>query len=129
MKRCCKPLVCYNARFMVAEVQSKLPAIIAACESAGIQRLYVFGSAAGASNHPFDDSSDVDFVVEIDRDQFPLRGLADPFWTLWIRLEDLFAPRQIQLIEPRHTRNPGLLAAISRTRELIYDRSREKAAG
>lgn len=116
---------------MVPEVASKLSAIADACQSAGVDRLWLFGSALGRSDsRPFDAESDIDFFVDIDREVVPLRGwTADPFWRLWGALEDIFRPRDIQIVEAAFLKNEALRGAIMSTRELIYDRTRAKAAG
>jgi len=107
-------------------VRDKLREIVALCETQSIDRLWLFGSASGTGER-FDAESDIDFVVEIDRDAIPYRGWSDPFFQLMISFEDLLG-RRIQLIEWADVRKPSLKDAILEQRELIYEASRAVAA-
>jgi predicted nucleotidyltransferase len=75
----------------------------------------------------FDESSDLDFVVELQRGPDQLRGFADPFWKMHIALEDLFR-RPIHLLEHDKIGKQELRDAIERQRELLYDTTRAIAA-
>ena len=111
---------------MVTLVADKLADLERLCRENGVARLWLFGSAVGRGAR-FDESSDLDFVVELQRGRDQLRGFADPFWKMYIALEDLFG-RRIHLLEPHEIRKPELRDAIERQRELLYDATRAVAA-
>lgn len=98
----------------VVEAQrTKLPA---ACSRYGVRRLEVFGSAA---RHDFDPrTSDLDFLVEFDGS--PVGKSFDAYFGLKEELESIFQ-RPVDLIEPGAVRNPYLLAAMQRDRQLVYE--------
>ena len=104
---------------LIAEKRSQIEE---ACQKNGISRLWLFGSAAGHAEK-FDAKSDIDFLVEIDRKEIPIRGFSDPFWQLSIQLDDLF-DREVQLMEFHQRTDERLRRNIEAHRELIYDASR-----
>jgi predicted nucleotidyltransferase len=87
------------------------------CESFGVRRLEVFGSAAEGG---YDDShSDVDFVVEF----FPGQDLGpwlSNYQDLKDALEDLLN-KEVDLVMAGAMRNPHFLAEVNRTRHVIYE--------
>ena len=67
---------------MISSVESKSAEVAAACRRYGVERLDLFGSAAGGSFDP--DSSDLDFIVA-----FQLREPPDLFGRYFGLKEDL----------------------------------------
>jgi predicted nucleotidyltransferase len=86
------------------------------CRRYGVRQLEVFGSAARAAD--FDPvTSDADFLVDFQSggDLGPLEqffGLADALARL--------LGRPVDLVERGAVRNPFILAAINRAREVVY---------
>ncbi len=92
---------------------AELPAL---CRRFGVARLEVFGSAARGGE--FDPAaSDADFLVEFQPDS-SLSPLGQ-FFGLARALEGLLG-RPVDLVEPGAVRNPFVLAAINRAREVVY---------
>ena len=94
---------------------SHVEAIAALCRRLGVARLELFGSAATAGFVP--GRSDFDFLVELDPDAQGSRvrrllDLADALEAL------LDAP--VDLVSPRHIRNPYFAAEVERTRVPVY---------
>ena len=101
---------------MHADIETRREALGALCRRFGVTRLEVFGSAARGDD--FDPArSDADFLVEFrsDSDLSPL----GQFFGLASALESLLG-RSVDLVEPGAVRNPFVLAAINRAREVVY---------
>lgn len=101
---------------MHADISAKRDELTALCRRYDVARLEVFGSAARGGD--FDPKrSDADFLVEFKPDSRmpPLEqffGLADA-------LEQLLG-RPVDLVERSAVKNPYILAAINRSREVVY---------
>ena len=113
-----------NNPAMHTSLAPHMPKIAALCERHGVAHLEVFGSATGPGFNP--KSSDFDFLVELDHQAAGSRakrwiGLADD-------LEQVLG-RPVDLVNPRYIRNPYFLAAVNRSRVVIYDRQDAKAVG
>lgn len=80
-----------------------------------IKRAYLFGSAVNGS---FTDTSDVDFIVDIDDTIEPVE-LGTHLWDLGFELEELLG-RKVDLLTSRSLRNPYFIEEINETKELIY---------
>ncbi len=92
------------------------------CRRFGVERLYLFGSAAaGRSDHP----NDLDFLVEM-ADRRPTASYADRFLDLADGLERLFG-RRVDLVTDESIRNPFFRREVEATRELVYGKPREEA--
>ena len=100
---------------MISLVESKRAELARLCVRYHVQRLELFGSAAGEGFDPA--RSDLDFLVEF-RDVPPGRH-ADCYFGLLEDLEALFG-RPVDLAEAKTVRNPYLLEAIERTRTVLY---------
>lgn len=111
---------------MAPIVSEKLDELQRLCQLHGVSKLWLFGSAARSAVR-FDENSDLDFAVEFQSDLNRPRGFSDPFWKLYIALEDLFG-RNIHLLEPDDIQKPSLREAVQQQRELIYDGARAVAA-
>ncbi len=101
---------------MHADIASRRAALIDICRRYDVAQLEVFGSAAREGD--FDpDRSDADFLVTFKADS----GLSplEQFFGLAESLRELLG-RPVDLVEAKAVRNPYILAAISRSRELVY---------
>ena len=107
---------------MIDLIRDNLDKIRELCERYHVQRLEVFGSAADGRFRA--DESDVDFIVEFD--PTVSEELADAFFGLVEALEQLFG-RSIDLImlDDRTRVNPYFRREIDKSRQVIYERSRE----
>ncbi len=105
-----------GAGLMHAEIEGKRDEIAGICRRHHVSRLEVFGSAAGGAD--FDpETSDADFLVEFSR-----MDDADPlgqYFDLVDALRDALG-RKIDLVEDGAVTNPRILAAINRSKELVY---------
>ncbi|MCB1033428.1 MAG: nucleotidyltransferase domain-containing protein [Acidobacteria bacterium] len=100
---------------MVAVIQEHENELQQLCERFGVERLEVFGSAAGPDFDP--ESSDLDFLVQFRRSASG--GAADRYFDLLEALEELFE-RPVDLLEDRAVRNPFFRESIEATRQLLY---------
>jgi predicted nucleotidyltransferase len=78
---------------MISSVESQRVEVAAACWRHGVERLDLFGSAAGGTFDP--DSSDLDFIVAFQRREPP--DLFDRYFGLKEDLETLFG-RSVDLV-------------------------------
>jgi predicted nucleotidyltransferase len=101
---------------MHAKIAESREALVALCERYDVARLDVFGSAARGTD--FDPAvSDADFLVEFKAGSrlAPL----EQFFGLPRELEDVLGWR-VDLVETSAIENPFVLAAINRSREVLY---------
>ena len=89
------------------------------CRQFGVERLDVFGSAAGASFDP--QRSDIDFVVDFGADLF------SRYFGLNEALAQLFG-RKVDLVMVGGMVNPYFIEAVNRTRQSVYARPVAEAA-
>lgn len=109
---------------MIELLSSRRMQIGEICESLGIRRLEVFGSAATGQ---FDaKQSDLDFIVEFDNLTGD-GGLLNRYLELASQLEALFN-YQVDLVTPNAIRNPYFRKTIDESRELIYEARTSQAA-
>lgn len=99
---------------MIALVEDNRDEIKALCERFGIRRLDIFGS--GATGHFADESSDLDFIVDLGEYD---ATVADRYLDFGAALEQLFR-RPVDLITERAIRNPYFKASVESQRETIY---------
>lgn len=85
------------------------------CQENKVEKLYVFGSVL---NNNFSDKSDIDFIVEFNKD-IPLLEYSDFYFSLLFSFEDYFK-RDIDLITEKSLKNPFFIAEINATKQLIY---------
>lgn len=97
-------------------VQDKLATLKDLCLKYRVERLDLFGSAAGDDFDPR--SSDLDFLVEFET--MPPVEHADSFFGLLEALERLFG-RRIDLLEPEPIENPYLWQSIMESRKVLYE--------
>jgi hypothetical protein len=96
-------------------VESKRAELARLCERYHVRRLELFGSASAEG---FDAArSDLDFLVEFH--EVPEGEHANCYFGLLEALETLFE-RPLDLVEVKAIDNPYFLAAIERTRKVLY---------
>lgn len=93
------------------------------CHRYGVERLYLFGSAATGRFRP--PSSDFDFIVEM-ADRQPNAAYVDRYLGLAEALESLFG-RPVDLITEQSIHNPYFRRQVEATRQLVYGQPREEA--
>ena len=101
---------------MHPEIADKRDKIAGICRHHDVARLEVFGSAARGTDFDPEDS-DADFLVEFcpDSELQPF----DRYFDLLDALREALG-RPIDLLQPGAIRNRYLLAAINKSRELVY---------
>ncbi len=102
-------------------IQEHLEELINLCKQFGVERLYTFGSV---NTDKFDTkSSDVDLIAEL----MPMDPIekGENLMHLWDALESLFSCK-VDLLTDQPIRNPYLKGSIEKTKQLIYDRKRQK---
>lgn len=85
------------------------------CVRFHVLRLGLFGSAAAA--HDFDETSDLDFIVEFQ--QIPIADYANAYFGLHESLEELFG-RPVDLVVESAIKNPYFREAVEETRTSLY---------
>lgn len=100
---------------MIAELVQHRDKVHALCEKHRVQRLEVFGSAAGDGFDPA--RSDIDLVVTFE--PMPAEDVSDHYFELKEDLEDLFR-RSVDLLTPASIRNRFLKMTIDATRQVLY---------
>jgi len=109
---------------MHASLTQQLPSVAALCERYGVALLELFGSATGTDFNP--DTSDFDFVVELDQNSDGSRGRR---WTELADALEALLGRHVDLVNPRYIRNPYFLQAVNSSRTVIYDRQNAQVTG
>ena len=100
---------------MIEPIEENSQAVAKLCRKFRVQRLELFGSAAGG---PFDPQlSDLDFLVEFEK--LEQGEVADAYFGLLEGLRDLFH-RNIDLVMLSAVKNPYFLQKIEGTRTLLY---------
>lgn len=105
-------------------IEKKRGELAELCRRYGVERLYLFGSAATGRFRP--PSSDLDFIVEM-ADRQPNGAYADRYLGFAEELERLFG-RRVDLITEQSIRNPYFRREIEATRRLLYGQPRKEAA-
>jgi predicted nucleotidyltransferase len=104
-------------------IEKHREAIRTLCETYGVRRLDLFGSAATGA---FDAAtSDLDFVATFADTRSP--GYADRYLGFAEALETLFG-RSVDVITERSIRNPYFRRAVEASRQPIYDERDAPAA-
>jgi hypothetical protein len=102
---------------MIDEIALHREKLQALCRRFHVRRLDLFGSAARGDFDP--DHSDIDFLVEFDREH-PDALSFDTYFGLKGALEGLLG-RPVDLVEPGAVRNPYLRASIDSSREPVFE--------
>lgn len=90
--------------------------IIALCKKHKVKSLFAFGSIL---TDRFNENSDIDLLVNFDRNNISLLDYADNFFGFQYALEKLFN-RKVDIIEDSAVRNPYLRQELDETKNLIY---------
>jgi predicted nucleotidyltransferase len=101
---------------MVDVIQSKLIAIKGACARAGVVRLYAFGSVLRDDFSP--KQSDIDFLVDFGDMHSYNRKAA--YFALYDELCTIFDTSHIDLVMTGAIKNPYILQAIDKDKEILY---------
>lgn len=101
---------------LIELIEKKRGELAELCRRYGVERLYLFGSAATDRFVPA--SSDLDFVVEM-ADRQPTGSYADRYFGLLEALERLFG-RPVDLVVESAIRNPYFREAVEKTKTLLY---------
>ena len=88
--------------------------IAKACKTFSVRYLYVFGSYTSGD---FTDKSDVDFLVEFNRDGY--EGAFDQYLDLKAKLENILK-RNVDLVCLRSVRNLIFKREAEATKEIVY---------
>ncbi len=101
---------------MISLVEDRVEDLAQVCRRYGVERLDLFGSAAGEE---FDrEASDLDFIVSFERRDPP--ALFDRYFGLKEDLEALFG-RQVDLVmEGALEKNPHFAEDVAKTRLSLY---------
>lgn len=97
---------------LVADKRAELEAL---CEEYGVQRLWLFGSAAKGTWNA--DTSDFDFVVDLGTYE---RGVASRFLGFLVTLESLFG-RRVDLLTQRQVTSDEFRKEVEESRVLLFD--------
>jgi predicted nucleotidyltransferase len=100
---------------LIPEVAQRMPEVAALCQSLGVRRLEIFGSATTGAFRQ--ETSDLDFLVEFENPD--LLGYAERYFDLLEALERLFQ-RPVDLVVASAIRNPYFRDSVQRTVELLY---------
>ncbi len=102
---------------VISLVEARVEEIRQICRRHGVERLDLFGSAAGEG---FDDlgGSDLDFVVSFERRDLP--ELFDHYFGLKEDLEDLFGRGVDLVMEGAVRKNPYFAESVAETRVPLY---------
>jgi|SRR5215210_6204243 len=101
---------------MISLVEDRVGEVRQICRHYGVERLDLFGSAAGERFDPAD--SDLDFVVSFERRDPP--ALFDRYFGLKEDLESLFGRRVDVVMEGAIERNPYFSESVRETRVPLY---------
>ncbi len=95
-------------------IEKNRQAIAELCRKYHVAKLDVFGSLVAGG---FNESSDIDFLVEFDTDVNKYRF--DNFFELLRAMEQLFH-RRVDLVEEGGLRNPYFVKRLNETRRPVY---------
>jgi len=99
---------------MMVELSTYDSEIKKLCESLGVRRLDLVGSAARDDFHP--ELSDIDVLIEFQGDE----ALFDRYFELKHGLEEIFG-RKVDVIQRGAIRNPYLRQSVEQDRIAIYE--------
>ena len=100
---------------MIPELEERGDELRRLCLQYGVQRLALFGSAAGGR---FDeDKSDLDFLVEFK--ELPLRAYGAAYFGLLKSLEQM-SGRSVDLVDDSSIKNPYLRESVDESKVVVY---------
>ena len=100
-------------------LQEKLPEIEEMFRQYHVRSAYVFGSVV---TDKFNDASDVDFLVDFDRNM-ELLERGEAWWSLYYGLKDLLN-REVDLVTLPSLNNPYFIEKLDETKQYLYGERR-----
>jgi uncharacterized protein len=97
-------------------LKSSLPQVVSLMKSHRVKRAYAFGSVVKGS---FEGHSDIDLLITFDDNIDPVT-YGELYFDLAEQLETLLK-RPVDLITELSLRNPYFIAAINKTKVLLYE--------
>jgi uncharacterized protein len=101
---------------VVREIADRRNALGALCRQLGVEKLFLFGSAARQAT--LADTRDIDFLVEF-KPMSP-QQYADSYFLLAEKLEEMFG-RPVDLVEADRIDNPYFQDELNETRVPLYE--------
>jgi predicted nucleotidyltransferase len=101
---------------VISLVESRVEEVRQICRRHGVERLDLFGSAAGEGFDP--EGSDLDFVVSFERRDPP--ELFDRYFGLKEDLEELFGRGVDLMMEGAVEKNPRFAESVAKSRVSLY---------
>lgn len=96
-------------------VYDNIANIFALCQKYGVKNMYLFGSILTSK---FNDKSDIDFLVNFNPENDPLKA-GDNFINLYLDLQELLG-RNVDLVDESFIRNPYFKEELEETKFQIY---------
>lgn len=103
-------------KIMVPEVETNIDKIIDTCVRFHVKSLYLFGSAL---NKNFNSQSDIDFIIEYDRDKEGMPPENFDYFDLLFALEAITG-RKVDLVVAHSIRNKYFKEAVEKEKLLLY---------
>lgn len=97
-------------------IELNMQQIAALCKKYKVNKLFAFGSVL---TDKFNDKSDIDFLVDFDKDKIKLLDYADNFFGFQFALEKLLN-RKVDITEDSAVKNPYFRQELDETKALIY---------
>lgn len=97
-------------------IEQNIDRIIALCKKYKVAKLWVFGSVL---TQRFNDESDIDFLVEFDREKLDLLDFADNFFGLIHSVESVVG-RKVDMVVNSSIRNPYFREEVDNTRKILW---------
>lgn len=97
-------------------IELNMQQIVALCKKHKVKSLFAFGSIL---TDKFNENSDIDLLVNFDRNKINLLDYADNFFGFQSALEKLFN-RKVDITEDSAVRNPYFRQELDETKNLIY---------
>ena len=101
---------------MAPEIERNLNKIMDTCQRFHVKSLYLFGSAL---NKNFTSDSDIDFIVEYDRDDKGMPPEEFDYFDMLFALEEITG-RKVDLVVAHGIRNKYFKQAVEREKKLLY---------
>lgn len=98
-------------------IDLNIPRILELCKKYKVKSLYVFGSILTSRFRP---ESDVDLLVNFNKDSIPLAEYADNFFDFQFALEDILR-RKVDLVCDDAIKNPFFRQEVDSKKQLIYE--------
>ena len=112
-------LVCMVKRTIFVDmkiIEQNIDKIVSLCKKYKVSKLWVFGSVL---THRFNAGSDIDFLVEFDREKLELLDYADNYFGLIHSVESVVG-RKVDMVVDSSIRNPYFRAEVDKTRKILW---------